>query len=197
MTTDVLAQPTLVLNRQWQPVHVASVARAVILLCNDAARVVDPEDYRLMSWDEWIQLEPDERCAVHPLGPAAAQGARGHLPGALRSAAEHRGDVQPSQRRQARSLRLPVLRSAAGSRVRSRSTTSCRARRAGPSNWTNCAAACLECNTRKGDRTPEQAGMRLRRRPVRPEWKPFYAAGVVPVESWSRFLKHEPALALA
>ena len=42
MTTDVLAQPTLVLNRQWQPVHVASVARAVILLCNDAARVVDP-----------------------------------------------------------------------------------------------------------------------------------------------------------
>ena len=46
----------------------------------------------------------------------------------------------------------------------------------GASNWTNCAAACLECNTRKGDRTPEQAGMRLRRRPVRPEWKPFYAA---------------------
>ena len=60
MATDVLAQPTLVLNRQWQPVHVASVARAVILLCNDAARVVDPDDYRLMSWDDWIQLVPDE-----------------------------------------------------------------------------------------------------------------------------------------
>ena len=43
MATDVLAQPTLVLNRQWQPVHVASVARAVTLLCNDAARVVDPD----------------------------------------------------------------------------------------------------------------------------------------------------------
>ena len=37
MATAVLAQPTLVLNRQWQPVHVASVARAVTLLCNDAA----------------------------------------------------------------------------------------------------------------------------------------------------------------
>ena len=60
MATDVLAQPTLVLNRQWQPVHVASVARAVTLLCNEAARVVDPEDYRLMSWDDWIQLAPNE-----------------------------------------------------------------------------------------------------------------------------------------
>ena len=61
----------------------------------------------------------------------------------------------------------------------------------------DCAAACLACNTRKGDRTPEQAGMRLRRRPVRPEWKPFYAAGPAPMESWSRFLKHEPAMAMA
>ena len=60
MTTDVLAQPTLVLNRQWQPVHVTTVARAVILLWNDAARVVDPDDYRLMSWDDWVQLVPDE-----------------------------------------------------------------------------------------------------------------------------------------
>ena len=64
MTTDVLAQPTLVLNRQWQPVHVASVSRAVVLLCNDAARVVDPDDYRLMSWDEWVQLEPEEDARV-------------------------------------------------------------------------------------------------------------------------------------
>ena len=60
MSTDVLAQPTLVLNRQWQPVHVSSVARAVILLWNDAARVVDPDLYRLMSWDDWAQYVPDE-----------------------------------------------------------------------------------------------------------------------------------------
>ena len=36
--------------------------------------------------------------------------------------------------------------------------------------------------------------MQLRRRPVRPEWKPLYAAHGVRVESWSRFLAHEPAL---
>jgi len=30
--TAVLQQPTLVLNRNWQPVHVATVARALVLL---------------------------------------------------------------------------------------------------------------------------------------------------------------------
>ena len=49
MSTAVLDQPTLVLNRNWQPVHVTTVARSLTLLWNDAARVVDPEEYRLMS----------------------------------------------------------------------------------------------------------------------------------------------------
>ena len=67
----------------------------------------------------------------------------------------------------------------------------------GASSWTNCVAACVRCNALKADRTPEQAGMKLRRRPVRPEWKPLYAAHGVRVESWARFLPHEPALLLA
>ncbi len=61
----------------------------------------------------------------------------------------------------------------------------------------NCVAACERCNARKGDRTPDQAGLRLRRRPVRPEWKPFYAAQGARIESWAQFLTHEPALAMA
>jgi hypothetical protein len=32
----------------------------------------------------------------------------------------------------------------------------------GPSTWGNLVACCRECNARKGGRTPEQAGMRLR-----------------------------------
>ena len=39
--------------------------------------------------------------------------------------------------------------------------------------------------------------MKLRRRPVRPEWKPLYAAQGVRVGSWVRFLPHEPALLLS
>ena len=38
--SKILQRPTLVLNRNSQPVHVATVARALVLLCNESARVV-------------------------------------------------------------------------------------------------------------------------------------------------------------
>ena len=53
MVTKVLQRPTLVLNRNWQPVNVATVARALVLLWNESARVVDPADYQLYTWADW------------------------------------------------------------------------------------------------------------------------------------------------
>lgn len=38
----------------------------------------------------------------------------------------------------------------------------------GKSTWTNTVASCLDCNSRKGGRTPKQAGMVLHTRPVTP-----------------------------
>jgi hypothetical protein len=38
----------------------------------------------------------------------------------------------------------------------------------GRSTWQNLVAACLQCNQQKGGRTPEQAGMRLKRVPRGP-----------------------------
>ena len=58
----------------------------------------------------------------------------------------------------------------------------------GESRWDNCVLSCVDCNHRKADRTPAQAGMRLRKQPVRPVWKPLYAAHDVRIESWSKFV---------
>lgn len=43
----------------------------------------------------------------------------------------------------------------------------------GRTMWENIVTACARCNTRKGGRTPEQAGMRLAKRPVRPKELPL------------------------
>ena len=61
--TKVLNRPTLVLNRNWQAVNVANVARALVLLWNESARVVDPADYQTYTWEDWSKLRPgdDER----------------------------------------------------------------------------------------------------------------------------------------
>ncbi len=40
--------------------------------------------------------------------------------------------------------------------------------RGGPTSWLNLVAACADCNGFKRDRTPEQAGMRLRVQPFVP-----------------------------
>ena len=58
MVAQVLQRPTLVLNRNWQPVNVASVARALVLVWNESAKVVDPSDYQTYEWDDWSQLKP-------------------------------------------------------------------------------------------------------------------------------------------
>ncbi|MEU6022214.1 HNH endonuclease [Micromonospora sp. NPDC048871] len=42
--------------------------------------------------------------------------------------------------------------------------------RGGRNTWKNTTAACYACNQRKGDRTPTEAGMPLRRVPVVPTW---------------------------
>jgi hypothetical protein len=48
--------------------------------------------------------------------------------------------------------------------------------------------ACLACNKRKADRTPQQARMRLRGAPAQPKWNPLYAAHEARIESWSKFI---------
>ena len=54
-----LLKPVLVLNRNWQPINVATVARALIMLWNDTAKIVDPVDYQLYDWSDWSRLVPD------------------------------------------------------------------------------------------------------------------------------------------
>ena len=47
MTRNVLELPTLVLNRNWQPVHVTPLVRALVMLWNETAKAVEPDEFRL------------------------------------------------------------------------------------------------------------------------------------------------------
>jgi 5-methylcytosine-specific restriction endonuclease McrA len=44
--------------------------------------------------------------------------------------------------------------------------------RGGRMTWTNIVTACTQCNNRKDDRTPDEAGMPLLSRPRQPRWMP-------------------------
>jgi len=42
----------------------------------------------------------------------------------------------------------------------------------GKTVWENIVTCCPSCNRKKGGRTPEEAGMRLLKKPTRPKWLP-------------------------
>lgn len=43
----------------------------------------------------------------------------------------------------------------------------------GPQTWENLVTCCRKCNLKKADKTPQQAGMRLRSTPRRPHYVPY------------------------
>lgn len=60
----------------------------------------------------------------------------------------------------------------------------------GNDSWENLVCACVRCNARKGGRTPEQAGMHLTVKPVRPRRNPLISLrlGQEKYSSWKAFL---------
>lgn len=43
-----------------------------------------------------------------------------------------------------------------------------------PTNWTNIVTACLQCNAKKGNKTPDQANMKLLKHPIQPKFSSAY-----------------------
>ena len=64
--------------------------------------------------------------------------------------------------------------------------------RGGAHSWLNLVSACKKCNAKKGDYTPEEAGMPLRKKPYKPSYAIFlkdYANGSV--GEWDEFLNSQ------
>lgn len=187
MSQSVLERSTLVLNRSWQPVGVATVARSLIMVWNGSAHIVDPNDFQLYDWSDWARLAPNDgevfiqavstRLRVPEvvslthfdrLPSAAVSFSRRNLFKRDHYACQYCG-VQPGPEELTIDHVMPKSRG-------------------GATSWKNCAVACVACNNRKADRTPEEAKMKLRKTPVRPNWKPLYANSPLRLESWQKFL---------
>jgi 5-methylcytosine-specific restriction endonuclease McrA len=62
--------------------------------------------------------------------------------------------------------------------------------RGGPTTWENVVCSCVECNTQKANRTPQEAGLHLIRKPKRPKWRPFVQINfsLHQHDSWKHFI---------
>lgn len=68
----------------------------------------------------------------------------------------------------------------------------------GPHTWDNLVACCRKCNLKKADKTPQQANMKLARKPKRPHFIPYLSLPqylkAKGREEWRDFLPFFPEL---
>lgn len=201
-----LSASVLVLNRAYMAVHVVNVRRAFGLLYRELAEVIDLDqgqfaNYDFVSWRLVSDLRRDElRGRTNGWSTDAAEDwVRSvnfflQVPRVIRL---YRYDRVPQQtlrfnRRTlfARDRHLcqycgdaKPLSQLSLDHVIPRS-------RGGQTTWENTVCCCLPCNTQKGNRTPQEARMRLLSRPAKPRFNPMLARKLdnPKYESWRAFL---------
>lgn len=181
----------LVLNRNWQPINTRTPAEAFCQLATGAATALDVsgEAIRPVTWAEWLTLPLRE-------GDRAVQTIRGPV-------------RVPTVIVAVNFARVPKRRPTLNARnIRERDGNRCQytgrvlapgegnldhvvpRSRGGRDSWDNLVWAAREVNTRKGNRLPHEAGLKLLRSPVAPREVPVTALIRNPhgVAEWELFL---------
>jgi 5-methylcytosine-specific restriction endonuclease McrA len=158
----------LVLNATFEPLSVVSARRAVVLLVRDKAELVESHGRVWASARTTIPVPAVIRLRRYVRVPY-----RRRVPLSRRAVFARDGHECQYCGATAENL----------DHVRPRS-------RGGEHIWENVVAACRSCNTRKGDRTPSQAGMRLRSQPRAPREHGWLLVGLggPPPPSWHAYL---------
>jgi HNH endonuclease len=187
----VLERPVLVLNRGWVPLRVASVKEAIGLVAKGSAKIINPEDFSqvdLVTWNDvsksrvkhgndlirscHLALVPPEVILLSTyegMGQKSVVFSRKNLFKRDKYTCQYCG-LQPGPEELTVDHVTPRAKG-------------------GISTWENCVLACVECNKRKADKTPEQAGLRLRKMPRKPSWKSLMQVSPRDrLASWSQFV---------
>jgi 5-methylcytosine-specific restriction endonuclease McrA len=173
---SVLNEHVLVLNRLWQAINVCTVERAMALLCTGHAQVVHQEgkDFSTFSFGEWCdfsgQLE-ESQPAVRTVS------LRIRIPRIIQLLFFDRLPTKEVKFTRfnvfARDKNICQYCGHKFDRKELNIDHVIPRQWGGRTTWTNVVCSCLDCNRKKANRTPEEAGMHLIRKPKKPRWRPF------------------------
>lgn len=163
----------LVLNATYEPLNVVSVRRAVVLLLKEKAELVEAAEAKLRAEHIEVAVPLVIRLVTYVKVPR-----RFNLPVSRRTVlsrdnytCQYCGD-QPGADELTIDHVLPRSRG-------------------GGHAWGNVVTACGPCNHRKGDCTPAEAGMPLRRKPYRPRYIAVALLGHAESrEVWEKYLAY-------
>ncbi len=184
----MLNSSVLVLNRSYLPIHTTSVRRAFSLIYQGIARAVN-EQYQTFDFQSWQQL-----AVARDAESIGTAGGRIRVPRVIVLTAFDR-----IPKRHVRFSRINIFArdgficqycGVRPSRSELNLDHVVPRSLGGKTTWENVVCSCVNCNRRKGGHTPEQARLRLRRRPARPRWTPFMNLMISSVrhKEWLPFL---------
>ena len=188
----------LVLNKMFMAVHVISVRRAFCLLCKELAEVVALEDggfstYDFATWAEvsayrakHFRKEDDDwvRTATAELQAPRVIRLLGYDKVPRQTVKFNRRNIFARDHNQCQYCgRKFVTSELSLDHVIPRS-------QGGQTTWENIVCACVDCNVRKGGRTPRQANLTLIRKPEKPKRSPILNLKLTQkkYQSWQSFL---------
>jgi 5-methylcytosine-specific restriction endonuclease McrA len=146
MTSERLQRPVLVLNASYEPINICAARRALVLVLKGVARAEEHAEASLHSPRAVLRLPSVIRLIEYRRIPHQSRAlSRKHILMRDRYTCQYCHRTLPSAE-----LTLD--------HVLPRS-------RAGETSWENLVACCHACNNRKGNHTPEEAGMRLQKPP--------------------------------
>ncbi len=159
----------LVLNASFQPLNVVSIKRAVVLVLKRKAEILEQDGGSLHSEKLVMPIPAVIRLSYYVRVP-------------------HRDGIPLTRRtvfvRDNHSCQYCGARAENIDHVIPRS-------RGGLHTWENVVAACRRCNSRKENRLPEEAGLRLLRKPVKPHQHLRIIGAAAEVHpSWANYLDH-------
>ncbi len=168
--TNINAERVLILNASYEPLHVCSVKRAVSLLMHEIAERVEDSDKILRSPSQIFPVPSVVRLKKFVRRPFRYRVS-------FNRKNVFRRDNHACQYCSKYSNELTL------DHVLPRS-------RGGKTRWENVVACCQKCNARKRDRTPEEAGMNLIRKPFAPRFMFSSAYGILPTIDpiWEKYL---------
>ena len=187
---------TLVLNRLWQAVNVIGVERAFSLLALDHAQVIYAEDgsFRVFDAASWFEHSKDvESIAGARVVRTVNQSVI--VPSVLLLKGFDRILLQEMKFNRQNLLERDDYRCQyCGKNLPNKELNMDHViprDRGGGTSWENVVISCIRCNSKKSNRLPKEAGMRLLKEPKRPPRRPFVSSlyGKPVEKSWEYFLQ--------
>jgi 5-methylcytosine-specific restriction endonuclease McrA len=166
---DKLNEPVLILNVNFEPLHVCNTKRALALVFNGKAEII-----------------------LNGRGTIRSATSEFDIPSVIKL-----GYLVRRPRLQISLTKREILRrddytcQYCGKRSHALTVDHVTPRRLGGQHiWTNVVAACPPCNRRKGGKIPERANMRLRRKPAQPSPSAYYRFGrhLNTHQEWEQFI---------